>query len=288
LRILAGAEPAPFTQGSGRRELADAVADPQNPLTARVFVNRVWAHHFGEGLVRTPSNFGTLGEEPTHPELLDWLASQFVEHGWSTKWLHREIMRSAAYQMSSQHDAKNFKADGDNRLLWRMNLRRLDAEAWRDALLAVGGDLDRAQGGPPNEDVNATRRTIYLKVSRNGDLLPSDQFLRLFDYPAMRATVDQRTSGVVPQQYLFMMNNQYMLRRAELLAVRMLQVAPANEVRIERAYRLLFGRAPTAEEVEIGVAYLTSTANATPTAEQSRWRQYAQVLLSANEFMHIE
>ncbi len=121
LRILAGKEPNPFTKGSGREELAEAIIDPHNPLTARVFVNRVWMHHFGAGLVRTPSNFGTLGEPPTHPQLLDWLASEFVAQGWSLKSLHRQIMTSATYQLSSHFDEVSFASDGDNRLLWRMS-----------------------------------------------------------------------------------------------------------------------------------------------------------------------
>jgi hypothetical protein len=288
LRILSGASPVTFSQGSGRRELAEAIADPQNPLTARVFVNRVWQHHFGTGLVQTPSNFGTLGEPPSHPELLDWLAANFMQHGWSVKWLHRQIMLSAAYQMSGQYDEHSFNTDGGNRLLWRMNLRRLDVEAWRDALLSVSGDLDRTIGGPPADNIAVPRRTIYMQISRNGDQVQPDEFMRLFDFPSVRATVEQRTASAVPQQYLFMLNNEYMLNRAELLSARLQADAPSDGERITLAYRLLYGRLPTDSEQRLGLTYLTTNAASPPEVQQMRWRQYVQVLLSSNEFMHIE
>ena len=152
-----------------RLELANAVASADNPLTARVFVNRVWQNHFGRGIVATASNFGKLGEKPTHPELLDTLAVRFVENGWSVKWLHRELMLSAAYQMGSVHDADNAGKDTENRYLWRMPSRRLDFEAWRDSLLHVSGRLDPVLGGPSFEldgKSKNVRRTIYAKISR--------------------------------------------------------------------------------------------------------------------------
>ena len=287
LRILAGNTPALFKNGSGRSQLAAAVTDPQNPLTARVFVNRVWMHHFGEALVRTPSNFGSLGETPTHPELLDWLAAEFVEAGWSIKWLHRKIMLSAAYQRSSQFVEHNFKADGDNRLVWRMSPRRLDAESWRDSLLAVTGELDQTMGGPPTDKVERKRRTLYFKVSRNGDQFASDKFLRLFDFPLMRATVAKRPTSTVPQQYLFMMNSPFMISRAKALMQRLNQAAETTEQRIELAYRLLYGRTPTQIEAKIGEEFVDATSNSTPNPGLSRWEQYAQVLLSSNEFMYL-
>src|SRR6202020_2934848 len=148
LRVLAGDNAPHFAKGSGRLDLAEDIASPSNPLTARVFVNRVWQWHFGRGIVGTPSNFGMLGERPTHPELLDTLTSQFIESGWSIKALHREIMLSAAYQMSSDVDENDFAIDGDNRFLRRMSRQRLDIESWRDAFLAVSGKLDLTQGGP--------------------------------------------------------------------------------------------------------------------------------------------
>ena len=288
LRILAGPDPAKFTDGSGRVELAEAIVSAENPLTARVFVNRVWLHHFGQGLVRTPSNFGTLGEKATHPELLDWLALRFVEQGWSIKRLHREMMLTSVYQLSGRYDERSFQADADNRLLWRMSPRRLDVEAWRDALLNVTGDLDRKLGGPPADNINVPRRTIYLKVSRNGDQVQPDEFMRLFDFPAMRATVEKRTANAVPQQYLFMLNNSYMLRLAELFAARLEKEQQTDEQRIDRAYRLLYGRLPTDEEKQIGLAYLNAGTPSDPPSGLSSLRRYAQVLLSSNELMHIE
>ena len=305
LRILSGADPPSFTQGSGRRELADAIASPHNPLTARVIVNRVWQHHFGKALVRTPSNFGALGELPTHPLLLDWLAAELVESGWSLKHLHRIIIGSAAYQMSSHRDEKSFQADGDNRLVWRMNLRRLDAESWRDTLLSVTVDLGEHLGGQPTEDILSRRRSLYLKVSRNGDKFATDEFLRLFDFPLMRATVAKRPSSIVPQQYLFLMNSRFMTDRAQRLAQRLEALADNDQDRIHQAYRLLYGRQPSPEEQEIGLAFLEGKSlssnqqpldsnqlpqdYAQPDAERKMtpWQQYTQVLLSANELMYV-
>src|SRR5262249_52082978 len=161
--------------------LAQAIASKDNPLTARVMVNRIWQHHFGRGLVSTPSNFGALGERPTHPELLDYLAARFIASGWSIKTLHREILLSAAYQASSHADARNQELDPANQYLWRMNRRRLEVEAWRDAMLAVSDSLDETVGGPSNELAlpENHRRTLYAVVSRH-DL---DWLLRLFDFP---------------------------------------------------------------------------------------------------------
>ena len=284
LRILAGPEPARFTNGSERIELAEQLVDPANPLTARVFVNRVWMHHMGNALVRTPSNFGTMGEKPTHPELLDWLAARFVAQGWSLKQLHRDIMLTSTYQMSSQFDQAKFDQDGDNRLLWRMNPRRLDVEAWRDSLFAVTGKLDTKMGGPPLDNINRPRRTLYLKASRNGDQVKSDEFLRLFDYPSSRATVAKRTSNIVPQQYLFMMNNPFMMARAKDLVARLQALHKDDDAaRIQAAYQLLYGRSATEQETAVGLEYVSGNING-----ENRWQQYAQVLLSANEFMHVE
>ena len=285
LRIITGAERVHYKEGSGRRQLAEAVVDPANPLTSRVFVNRVWQHHFGHGLVRTPDNFGTLGEPPTHPALLDWLAASFVENGWSVKALHRLILTSATYQASSAFNHKSFDRDGDNRLLWRMTPRRMDVEAWRDSLLSVTGELDATAGGSAVDNIAASkRRTRYAKVSRNAPL-SSDKFLRLFDFPIPRATAAQRTANVVPQQFLFMLNSRFMLDRARALATRLEQETPELSVRVGRAYSLLYGRAPTAREQAVAAAYLAGEPPAN--GQLTRWQQYCQALLSANEFMHI-
>ncbi len=287
LRVLAGDSPPAFTTGSGRLALAEAVSDPANPLPARVYVNRVWLHHFGQGLVRTPGNFGALGERPTHPELLDWLTARFLASGGSTKFLHRTIIASAAYQMSSRFDAAAFAADGDHRLWWRMPPRRLDVEAWRDSLLSVTGELNLATGGPPVDNISQPRRTLYFKVSRNGDAFATDEFLRLFDFPLMRASVEERPTSIVPQQYLFLLNSPFMIERARALAARLAKEQPDEAARLEFAYDLLYGRPPTAEETEAGRRFLAQSPAADQTSGLAAWEQYAQVLLSANEFMYV-
>lgn len=286
LRIVAGETPPPFISGSGRLELAEAFVHPENPLTARVLVNRVWMHHFGRAIVRTPDNFGTVGEKPTHPELLDWLARNFIESGWSLKKLHRTILLSAAYQMSSRTDRECFEKDADNHLIWRMEPRRLDVEAWRDGLLAVTGDLNLTLGGPSTENIlQSPRRTLYSIISRNGDRFESDDFLRLFDLPSARATSAGRNTSIVPQQFLFMMNNPFMAKRAQALVARL--PGETTEARIEGAYRLLYGHPPTRRESEAGVAFLKAGAPPDAPASTASWEAYAHVLLSANEFLFI-
>jgi hypothetical protein len=262
------------------------VADPANALTARVIVNRVWQHHFRQALARTPSNVGVIGEKPTHPELLDWLAATFVENGWSLKKLHRLILLSFTWQMSSRYRADAFAQDGENRLLWRMNPRRLEVESWRDSLLAVTGELDRTLGGPPTDKIlESNRRTLYGKVSRNGDRFLSDEFLRLFDFPAPRSTSEQRTASTVPQQHLFMLNSAFMAARAKALAARLQRESGDARARIARAYQLLYSRPPAADESALGLAFLADTAAGTT---GSRWESYAQALLSAQEFRQIQ
>jgi hypothetical protein len=303
LSILAGENAAAFTQGSGRLELANAIADKNNPLTARVMVNRIWQHHFGRGLVRTTSNFGMLGEPPTHPELLDYLAARFMESGWSLKSLHREIMLSGAYQTSSADNAKNDEIDPDDQLLWRTPRKRLDIEAWRDAMLAVSGKLDATVGGPSvslsSPDNN--RRTYYAAVSRH-DL---DSMLRLFDFPDPNATTDARMTTTVPLQQLFVLNGEFMIRQARALAARLTaEPAESDADRVRRAFLLVFNRLPLERELALGLAFLqapqsgsapvlaaTGGASAPPAQSAnrlSRWEEYAQVLLSANEFMYVD
>ncbi|QDU19800.1 PSD1 and planctomycete cytochrome C domain-containing protein [Urbifossiella limnaea] len=280
LTALAGPNPAAWTTGSGRQQLAEAIASPTNPLTARVMVNRVWQHHFGRPLVATPSNFGLLGEKPSHPELLDWLAARFVADGWSLKKLHRLVMLSDAYRRSSQFDAAGFRVDGDNRYLWRMSPRRLEVEAWRDSLLAVTGELDRTVGGPAVHDIlSSPRRTLYAAVSRNGDKLPADEFLRLFDFPSARATVSERSSSTVPQQALFLLNSPFMAARGKALAARLTGEARTTDARIDRAYALLYGRPVTDDERAAAKAFLAAG------NEAEAWPRYAQALLGSYEFM---
>ncbi|MCI0457607.1 MAG: DUF1549 and DUF1553 domain-containing protein, partial [Gemmataceae bacterium] len=283
LGILAGDTPPPFTQGSGRLELARAIASKDNPLTARVMVNRVWGHLFGRGLVATPSNFGSLGERPTHPELLDWLASRFMAEGWSIKKLTRQILLSETYQRSGAFDERNAQLDPDNQLLWRMNRRRLEVEPWRDALLAVAGNLDSRLGGKATDlsEPDNRRRTLYGAVSRHN----LDPLLRLFDFPDPNLTSDRRPVTIIPLQQLFVLNSEFMVRQAKALAARV-HAGPASDdaTRIQRAFLLAYGRPPSAREMELGTQFLASA----PAGGLSAWERYAQVLLSANEFTFVD
>lgn len=285
LKVLSQGEPQKFDQGSGRVQLAEAIVSKKNPLTTRVFVNRVWMHHFGKAIVRSPSNFGDLGDKPTHPELLDWLAIKFIESNWSIKELHRLIMTSASYQMSSKQREDVFLIDGENELVWRMNQRRLEAESWRDTLLSVTKELDLTLGGLPYDDINIPRRTLYFKVSRNGDRFRTDNYLRLFDFPLMRATVAKRPSSIVPQQFLFLMNSNFMKDRARALSKNIQKSSSDRVKRINYTYKTLFGRKPNSKELE--VAHEFFSAHLSNESENVLWNRYAQVLLSSNELMYV-
>lgn len=248
-------EPLPFSKGSGRMELAEAIV--KHPLTARVMVNRIWLHHFGRGIVDTPSNFGMMGERPTHPELLDYLAARFIESGWSMKAMHREIMLSAAYQLAYERSEANSAADPDNRLVWRANFRRLEIEALRDSLLFVTGTLDERLGGPPQElpRANNKKRTIYGRAARSPYNL-----LTLFDYPDPNITSEQREVTNVPLQNLFFMNSDLVQRQADALLARLGPEGSSEQestARIQRAYRILFQREATPSEVQRGLQFLT-------------------------------
>ncbi len=281
-------EPQRFSKGSGRLELAQCIASKDNPLTARVFVNRVWAWHFGRGLVTTPSNFGQLGERPSHPELLDYLASRFIESGWSIKALHREILLSAVYQSSSETSEEGQSKDPDNRFLSRASRRRLDIESWRDALLAVSGDLDTKTGGPTTDlgSKDNRRRTVYGKVSRH-DL---NGLLRLFDFPDANITSERRTETTVPQQQLFVLNSPFFVSQAKALAKRVQTEAPDDKARVNRAYLLSYGRPPSESEVNLALQYLGGKDDPAEASRNqlTRWERYAQVLLAGNEFIYID
>jgi mono/diheme cytochrome c family protein len=295
-RFLAvlGGDRSSFQNGSGRLELAHAVASKANPLTARVMVNRIWQHHFGSGLVASASNFGNLGERPSHPELLDWLAHRFMTSGWSIKAMHRDIMLSAAYQQSSRFDSHAFIKDPGNALLWRMNRRRLDVEAWRDAMLAVADHLDATIGGPSvSLDAPSNhRRTLYATISRH-DLA---WMLRLFDFPDPNITSGGRALTTVPLQQLFVLNSEFMVTNAGAIAARLLSLSRPDRndgERIRQAYLLLYGRAATERELSLGLAYLQSPEHAAtgapaPRDSLSHWQRYAQALLAANEFLFID
>jgi hypothetical protein len=282
LSVLCDGEPKAFTKGSGREELAEAIADPKNPLTARVIVNRVWAAHFGRGIVSTTSNFGSLGDKPTHPELLDDLAVRFVEHGWSLKWLHRELVLSATYQQSSAADGIKKSADADDKLVSRMPRQRLSVEEYRDAILAVTGRLDSKIGGKSIDllDVKETRRSVYSAVSR----LDLNRMLALFDFPDPNIHADKRVETTTPLQKLFVLNSPFMVEQASSLLERLKKDAGDDDrKRIERAYRLLYSRSPGPREIEIGLKYLSVSGD-----REKGWRQYAHVLLAANEMMFVD
>lgn len=285
LKVIAGDEPAPFKEGSGRRELAGAIASPDNPLTARVIVNRVWQQHFGRGIVATPSNFGALGERPTHPELLDYLALRFIQQGWSLKQLHREIMQSSTYALSCDHHSQNAETDADNRFLWRMNRRRLDIEAWRDSLLAVSGQLNYELYGPSTQldSLDNTRRTLYGMVSRH----ELNSLLRLFDFPDANITSERRSNTTVPQQQLFVLNSRFMIQQAKAFAARTFaNASTSREDSIKQAFVLIYGREATAAEIELGTRFLELPTS--PDDKLTRAERYAQVLLGANEFTFID
>jgi hypothetical protein len=284
LAVLSSGDPPAFARGSGRLDLAEAVFRDAGPLAARVIVNRVWRHHFGRGLVETPSNFGQQGDRPSHPELLDDLASRFVQAGWSLKWLHREIMLSAAYQQSSAADAARQALDPDNRWLWRMNRRRLEVEPWRDAILAATGELDRTVGGPPADlaDPGHIRRTLYGTVKRR----ELDDLLRLYDVPDATGHSPARVPTITPLQQLFVLNSPFVGRRAEALARRVRQDRPGDPAAaLARAYDLLYGRPPSEPEAALGLAFLTAGGQ---DAGEGSWSALMEVLLAGNELMFID
>jgi hypothetical protein len=309
-RFLAsiGVPPPPVeSASSGRRELAEWLTRPEHPLTPRVIVNRVWHHHFGRGIVATPGNLGVRGEPPSHPELLDWLTARFVAGGWSVKALHRLILTSKTYRLSSSDDAANAAKDPAARFLWRFDRRRLDAEALRDALLAVSGDLDRSRPGahpfPPIERWHWTqhdafkevypsdRRTVYLMTQR----LQRHPYLALFDGPDTNATTDARTRSTVPLQALYLMNNPFVRARAEGFASRLISASADPPARIRLATALAWNREPTPDELERFRDYVaayaagSARAGASPAeAEREAWVSLARVVLTANEFLYVD
>jgi hypothetical protein len=290
LEVLSGPKREPFKDGSGRLELARAVASKDNPLTPRVFVNRVWLHHFGAPLVSTPSDFGVRSDPPSHPELLDYLAAQFVEDGWSIKKLHRRIVLSRVYQMSSDDHPQAAAADAENRLLARANRRRLEFESLRDSLLAVSGQLDTKLYGPAVDLTKApfpTRRTIYGFIDRQN--LPG--LFRTFDFASPDATNPQRYQTTVPQQALFLLNHPFVQEQAKKILARP-DVADADRTaKIQKLHRLLYARDADADEVRLGLRFIETTAT-TPglprAVSLSEWERYTQALVLANEFVFVD
>ncbi len=306
--FLAGEPPPPVAPGSsGRYELARWLTRPEHPLTARVMVNRIWQHHFGRGIVATPSNLGVRGEPPTHPELLDWLAARFVASGWSIKAIHREIVLSVTYQLSSDYDAPDAVLDPQDRWLWRYPRRRLDAESIRDAMLAVSGRLDRGRPGrhpfPPIEAWHWTQhdafkivypsdhRSVYLMTQR----LIKHPFLAIFDGPDTNYSTDVRSQSTVPLQALYFLNNPFVLENAEGLAHRMTNASTDPQARITHGYLLAWGRPPDRSELDRALRFVLSASTslaATGTHDEGVdrrvWTSLARILLTANEFLYID
>ena len=273
--------PREFVTGSGRLELARALVEEASPLTARVIVNRVWKHHFGRGLVDTPSEFGNLGDKPSHPELLDDLTARFIDQGWSLKWLHREILSSATWQQSSLSPDSE-RLDPDNKLFARMLRRRLDWESWRDAMLSATGSLDLRMGGPALSisDAANLRRSLYGASNRQD----MDPMLRIHDVPDPGAHNPWRTETITPLQGLFALNSPFVLRQADTLG-RWLQGHPSPEIasRVRDVYARLFQRPPTDMEHGAARRFLTGREN-----DAAAWSQYAQALLVGNEMLFAD
>lgn len=272
----------PFKEGSGRRELADAIITDAAGLTARVFVNRTWGWVFGRPLVTTPSNFGALGDRPSHPDLLDDLAARFVAKGWSVKWLVRELVLSAAYRQSSRHDETAAVADPDDRLLWRAPRKRLELEAWRDAMLQVSGQLDLSggAGGGPSDDLDSlrsVRRTVYGKVSRQR---PSD-IHRLFDLPDPKTHGEKREPTTTPVQQLYFLNSPFVRQAAAQLAK--VAAGMSSEEGVKLLFRRTLQRDPTAAERDTALKLICPAREGDPPA----WALLAQALLTSNEFLFL-
>jgi hypothetical protein len=296
-QVLTTTQPA-ITTGSGRRELAEWIASRDNPLTARVMANRVWLHLVGRGLVATPDNFGASGQRPSHPALLDHLALAFADNGWSVKKLVRRIVLSRAYQLSAQFDEKNFEADPDNVLVWRMPKRRLEAEALRDTMLALAGRLDLAppggsavqRGGEGNLSFRFRRggdpvaadahRTVYLSVVRDG--VP--EMLTLFDFPDPSLILGERATTTVPAQALYLMNNPFVLGRAEEAADRLLGPGNDDDARLRRAFVLCYSRPPSEAERQNARTFLADYARGR--SRRAAWAALCQGLFASAEFSY--
>jgi hypothetical protein len=309
LQIIAGEKQAPVSAGSGRLQLAESMVSRENPLTARVMVNRIWKHHFGQGIVRSVDNFGKTGDAPTHPDLLDLLAQRFIESGWSVKAMHRMMVLSSAYAMSSQPEPEAERLDPENRLLHRMPVQRLEAESIRDAILAVAGGLDPKMLGPsvpphisayqdgrgkPESgplDGNG-RRSIYIQVRRN---FLTPMFLA-FDYPLPISAIGRRGVSTVPSQALMLMNNEFVARQAEAWAQRLLQSETAPENLVRKMFLAAFGRPATGNESKEILRFAREqkerqgalAANASEDQIGQRvWADVAHVLFNSAEFIYV-
>ncbi len=287
LQIISGDQRQPFHEVSGRLELAQAIVSRENPLTARVMVNRIWMHHFGAGLVRTPSDFGVRSDPPSHPELLDELAARFMNHGWSIKDLHRQIVLSSTYQQASTDRPEGQAVDPENRWLWKMNRQRLDLESLRDALLAVSGRLDQTIGGQSINILAAPvvpRRTVYASIDRLA--LPS--IFRTFDFPSPDTTAPQRDNTTVAPQALFLMNHPFPLESAQHLSTRReLTSAGDFSARVARIHELVLARPPSDFERKFAEEFFRGPGQAV-TETPETWVLFAQALLLTNEFSFVD
>lgn len=298
------------TASSGRLEFARWLTAPgttAGALTSRVMVNRIWQQHFGQGIVGTPSNFGLNGEPPTHPDLLEWLATQFLQRGWSIKTMHRLILLSKTYRLASSAHAGNMAVDPDATLLWRYRRHRLEAEVIRDSMLALSGNLDRDRSGPhpfpPETEWTFTQhrpfkefypslhRSVYLMTPRNR----RHPYLAIFDGPDPNLTTGRRSRSVTPQQSLFLMNSPFVNQQAEGIAAQLIDWSQIPTDRIERAHQSILGRLPTPAELDTGLAYLESYQEQLQhdgiPAEQHEaacWKSYARLMLASNEFSYVE
>ncbi len=287
--------------GSGRLQLAEWIVQPEHPLTARVMVNRIWQWHFGEGIVRTPDNFGKMGERPTHPELLDFLARKFIESGWSIKSMHRLMMLSSAYQMSSQGSDRSFAADPENRLFSRFNRRRLSVEEVRDGMLAIDGSIDLTMGGSlqsgtgtDGENDNKrlsvnpeklNRRTVYLPLRRAN--LPT--LLNLFDFGDATTASGKRQLTNVATQALFWMNSEFLTERSKKFAQSLVERKESSDADLVRtAYVRIVNREATEEEVKQTVAYISGLKQKYSKDNLEAWQSFCRILMSSNDFIYVD
>jgi hypothetical protein len=301
--VVGGDTASATANGADRLRLARQIVGPSDPLAARVIVNRLWQHHFGAGLVRTPDDFGRMGESPTHPELLDYLACELIRNGWSLKHMHRLLVLTSTYRMASHGDSRADMLDPQNKWLHRMPIQRLEAEAIRDAILLLSGKLDRRVGGPPVAPYltpfmegrgrpatsgpldGAGRRSIYLGVRRN---FLAPLFLA-FDYPTPFTAIGRRTISNVPAQALTLMNDPYVIQQANAWAKRLLDASEVSEnERIAAAYEAAFARLPSAEESDAALAFLRSQEKQYRGDRQHAWADLCHVLLNVKEFIFVQ
>ena len=295
LQILDGEKVAANDEGSGRLLLANAIADAENPLTARVMVNRIWHHHFGAGLVKTTSDFGVRGSPPTHPELPDYLARYFIDNGWSVKQMHRLLVNSRTYRQASFDVEANHAIDPQNDFLWRANRRRLDAEQIRDSILTFSGDLDRSVGGrhpfphrrtyfyrqhePFTEEYSTNRRSLYMMQQR----IQKNIYLDLFDGPDGNLPLSERRATTTTLQALFLMNSEFLHKQSKAVAERWMARGSSPQGFVSEAYQTVFGRPATKDEIERAESFLASSESA-----REAWPGYLRAMLSSNEFLFVD